>query len=63
MAKAEYKSDACGSLIPPSVAKRSEEYLQGCFDLHNMFVGSFEKGEADDFVKVKDVIYTIKQTQ
>ena len=55
------KEYSFGSLIPQS-AKRSEEYLQGCFDIHNMFIGSFEKSDVDDFVKVKDVIHTIKQT-
>ena len=54
------KEYSFGSLIPQSVAKRSEEYLQGCFDLHCMFVVSCEKG--GEYVKVKDIIHTIKTT-
>ena len=52
-----------GSFIPESVQKRSQDYLQNCLEIHNLFINYFEPADNNvEFISVKTVITTFKRS-
>ena len=50
------KKYSFGSLIPKCVEDRSDEYLQSCMDIHNLFIKLFEHtGKSEDYISMKTI--------
>lgn len=58
--KADYNID---KFIPQCVKDRSNEYLLGCYDIHQMFIDSYMRGNDKAFVSLVDIAKNIKTSE